>query len=459
MDFWGSAGDKAGLGRYGRGWSYSRFGAESIILLAGARILAGRELQDVTLGSNSLDWILEIGACLHHESGICGRREVPTGVGVINGIHGVKLQVPGTGLTNWAFMGVEIAACWQHCKNLAAVEDVYMWREKLEEWFLFCIQVQSSSAITYLYLPQQQSPTKPSPQSSLFRLNQSVLFLSTDQHMEIVKKIVHSKHSKPSNTNTNTTTTTTKNDTMSGPLTGKVALITGGSKGIGKAISLRLAASGANIAINYSSDSSAADSLVQEIGSQAISIKADAGSIPGIEQMVKETVDKFGKIDILIASAGIMPMMDLAGTTEEAFDRIMNLNVKGSYFLAQKAVPHMAEGSHIVFFSTTLATASTVAPNYLLYNTSKGAVEQMTRVMAKDLGRKKILVNAVAPGPTATELFMKGKSDELVAMIGKASPWGRIGEPEEIADAVAFLSGGESRWVSGQVLRVNGAMA
>ena len=264
-------------------------------------------------------------------------------------------------------------------------------------------------------------------------------------------------------------------------LADKVAIITGGSKGIGRATALRLAKDGANVVINYASDSSAASDLVKEIGKdQAIAIQADAGSVAGAEKIVDETVKQFGKIDILIPNAGVLLMKDLENTTEADFDRIISVNVKGPYFLCQvksllifggltqrallliqkqKAVPHMAAGSHIILVSTSLCTATTVAPNYLLYNTTKGAIEQMVRVMSKDLARKGICVNAIAPGPTGTELFFKGKSEQLLNMLASAIPMGRIGNPEEVADAFAFLASNDSRWVTGQTIRVNGGMA
>ena len=247
---------------------------------------------------------------------------------------------------------------------------------------------------------------------------------------------------------------------MSTPITSKTALITGGSKGIGAATSLLLAKSGANVVINYSSDANAANELVQTIGSdKALAVKGDAGSIPDIEHMVSETVKRFGKIDILIPCAAILLMKDLEHTSEEDFDAIMRLNVKGPYFLSQKAVPHMPEGSHIILLSTSQCTATTVTPPYLLYNTTKGAIEQMTRVMSKELFGKGICVNAVAPGPTGTELFYKGKTEQMLKMIAGLSPAGRIGKPEEIAEAIVWLSGSASSWVSGQVVKANGGMA
>lgn len=242
---------------------------------------------------------------------------------------------------------------------------------------------------------------------------------------------------------------------------GKVALITGASKGIGKASAIALARLGATVVINYSSDEQAAqDALaeVQKLGvGEARLVRADASSVEGVQSLVKQTVDAYSKIDVLVPNAGVLPMKDLEHTTEADFDRAFAVNVKGPYFLAQAAAPHMSPGSHIIFLSTSLTTASTVMPGYLLYNSTKGAVEQMTRVMSKDLGRKGILVNAVAPGPTGTELFFRGKSDELLKTIANFSPQGRIGTPEEIAEVIVFLA--HSTWVSGQVVRANGGMA
>ncbi|CZR55470.1 related to 3-oxoacyl-[acyl-carrier-protein] reductase [Phialocephala subalpina] len=249
---------------------------------------------------------------------------------------------------------------------------------------------------------------------------------------------------------------------MSSPksLSGKVALVTGGSKGIGRALSLRLASDGAKVVVNYSSDSSSAEETVKAIGSShAIAIKADAGNVKEIGKLVDEAVKAFGKLDIVIACAGIMPLKELEGLSEEEFDRVMSVNVKGPLFLTQKAIPHMKEGGRIILFSTTLCAASTVTPNYLAYCTSKGAIEQMTRLLSKDLARKGIMVNAIAPGPTATDLFMKGKSEQVLKMIAGFNPQGRIGTPEEVADVAAFLAGEGGKWITGQVVRVNGGMA
>ncbi|MCJ1270975.1 hypothetical protein MMC22_010874 [Lobaria immixta] len=263
-------------------------------------------------------------------------------------------------------------------------------------------------------------------------------------------------------------------------LAGKVALVTGASKGIGRAAALRLARDGASVVVNYISDASGAREVVEEIGSdKALAIQADAGNVAAITDMVERTVAKFGKIDILLACAGIATLSPLESTSEELFDKMFGLNVKGPYFLCQvcialfrlefclviahgvfqKAAAHMPSGSHIVLISTTLVASSTVMPAYLPYLATKGAIEQMTRVMSKDLGRKGICVNCVAPGPTSTKLFLNNQTEQTLKFLGGLNPNGRIGEPEEVADAIALLCGHDSRWIMGQTLRVNGGMA
>ncbi|AEO70636.1 b3284cac-e1f4-43de-a7de-22c70bf3d0b2 [Thermothielavioides terrestris] len=242
-------------------------------------------------------------------------------------------------------------------------------------------------------------------------------------------------------------------------LSGKVALITGGSKGIGRAVAQRLAADGASVVINFKSDSKAADELVAEIGAdRALAVQADVSKLDDIEKLVNAAVARFGKIDIVMPNAGVMAMVPLANLTEAEFDRHFNLNVKGALFLVQKAVAHVPAGGRIIFVSTGLARQSAVAPGYLVYAATKGAIEQLVRVLSKDLGAKGITVNAVAPGPTGTELFYQGKSEQLLQTIRGWSPFNRIGEPAEIAGVVAFLAGEDSRWVSGQVIGANGAM-
>ncbi|KAH0438590.1 hypothetical protein CcaCcLH18_03297 [Colletotrichum camelliae] len=240
----------------------------------------------------------------------------------------------------------------------------------------------------------------------------------------------------------------------------KVIVITGGSKGIGRAIALSAASQGAKVVVNYSSDSSAADEVVSKIGSdRAIAVKADNSKMPELQKLVDATVDKFGRIDVLIPNAALMHMRTVENTTEEDFDIMFNTNVKGPYFLVQKALPHMSEGGRIILLSTTVLASSSLPPNYLLYASTKGSIEQMTKYMAKDLATKGITINAIAPGPTGTDLFYKGKTQEMVQRVASMSPFGRIGTPEEIADVAIFLSGKGSSWVTGQVIRVNGGTA
>ncbi|PNP46927.1 hypothetical protein TGAMA5MH_01880 [Trichoderma gamsii] len=239
----------------------------------------------------------------------------------------------------------------------------------------------------------------------------------------------------------------------------KVILITGASSGIGKACAQRLYQEGARIVINYRNDASSANALADSFGAdRAIAVQADAANIDDIDRLVQAAVDKFGRIDTVVANAGLMLMRDVEDTTEDDFAKSFDLNVKGPYFLAQKAVPHMPPGSHIIFISTGVCHHSSVSPKYLLYAATKGAIEQMTRVMAKGLAAKGIIVNAVAPGPTATELFYKGKPGDLVNTIKAWSPFNRLGEPEDIANTVKFLASGDSSWVVGQTVLVNGGI-
>ena len=267
------------------------------------------------------------------------------------------------------------------------------------------------------------------------------------------------------------------------PLSDKVAIITGGSKGIGKATALRLARDGANVVIQYKSDQSGAQEVVDAIGpSIAFAVKGNAANVADTDELIRRTVEKFKHIDIIVANAGSLPHKDLMDTSEQDFQDCVDLNVKGPYFLVQvwhfhfpekekdriegmanseiqKAAPYLRSGARIILVSSTLCHASTVTPRYLLYLSTKGAIEQMVRVLSKDFGPRGITVNAVAPGPTDTELFKSGANESVLAALKSSIPSGRLGTPEEIAETMAFLSSPGSGWVSGQVVRVNGGMA
>lgn len=238
----------------------------------------------------------------------------------------------------------------------------------------------------------------------------------------------------------------------------KVIIITGGSKGIGAAVAQRVAKDGASVVINYSRDASPAEALVGEIGAdRALAVQADVSQVAGIEKLVEATVAKFGRIDVVIANAGIMPLLPSEKVSEDLFDQVYSLNVKQPLFLAQKALPYIPQGGRIIFNSTGICHNSSLPAVYGLYASSKGAVEQLTRAMSKELAAKGINVNCVAPGPTRTELFLKGKPEAMIKGISAQSPYNRLGEPHEIASIYAFLAGPDSAWVSGQVLGANGA--
>jgi 3-oxoacyl-[acyl-carrier protein] reductase len=247
---------------------------------------------------------------------------------------------------------------------------------------------------------------------------------------------------------------------MNETLEGKVALVTGASRGIGRAIAERLARAGAAVAINYASNSSEAQKAVAAIksaGGNAFAIQADVGRVPEIVRLFDETISHFGQLDILVNNAGIMFTKPVSATTEADFDRIFAINVKGTFFACQQAATRLAEGGRIINFSSS--TTARFMPAYGAYVATKGAVEQLTRSLAKELGPRRITINTVSPGPVETELFLTGKTAEEVQFFGKQSAFGRIGKPEEIADVVAFLASDASRWISGQNIRANGGLA
>lgn len=240
-------------------------------------------------------------------------------------------------------------------------------------------------------------------------------------------------------------------------LNGKVAIVTGASRGIGRQAAIQLAQSGAKVAVNYSSSQEKAYEVVQSIeqfGGQAAAIQADVSKVIEIEALFSETMKRFGRVDILVNNAGIMENNAISDVTEDIFDRHFALNVKGIFFACQQAMKHMARGGTIINFSTSVSGA--MLPTYSVYAATKGAVEQLTRQLAKEFGPKDIIINCIAPGQVATDLFLRGKTPELVDSFRRMNAFGRLGEPEDIANALELLVSDKARWITGQTIRVNG---
>jgi 3-oxoacyl-[acyl-carrier protein] reductase len=239
----------------------------------------------------------------------------------------------------------------------------------------------------------------------------------------------------------------------------KVALVTGGSRGIGAAISATLAAGGHAVVVNYASRAADAETLVLKIaeaGGRAIAVKGDVADPAAARALFDAAEQAFGGIDILVANAGVLngSLPKIAETTAEDFDRVFAINVKGVFNLMQQAATRLRDGGRIVTLSSSVLGMN--LPGYGVYAASKAAVETLSRFLAHELRGRQITVNAVAPGPVATELFFAGKSEERVAQLAKIPPLERLGQPDDIASAVAFLASEAGGWINGQLLRVNG---
>ncbi|MEM5387044.1 SDR family oxidoreductase [Paraburkholderia phymatum] len=240
----------------------------------------------------------------------------------------------------------------------------------------------------------------------------------------------------------------------------KVAIVTGASRGIGAALARRLASDGLAVVVNYAASSKEADALVAELktqGAAAIAVKADVSSADDVRRMFETTEQQLGKVDVLVNNAGIMKPLPLADTGDALYTQTFDINVRGTFNTLREAAARMNNGGRIVNFSST--TLALNMPGYAIYNATKAAVEAFTHVFAKELRGRDITVNAVAPGPVATALFLEGKTEEQIQNFAKMPPLQRLGQPEDIASVVSFLAGPDSAWVNGQILRANGGLA
>ncbi|HGM5490655.1 TPA: SDR family oxidoreductase [Serratia fonticola] len=241
--------------------------------------------------------------------------------------------------------------------------------------------------------------------------------------------------------------------------TQQVALVTGASRGIGAAIAERLAADGVTVMINYAGNQQLADELVRKIeqrGGRALSAKADVSDPQAVRQLFDRVEQAFGGIDVLVNNAGVIELAPVAEMSDAQVDRLIDINLKGTFNTLREAAKRLRDNGRIINFSSSVV--GLLQPSYGMYAASKAAVEALTSVLAKELRGRAITVNAIAPGPTATDLFLDGKSPELIERLAKMAPLERLGQPMDIAAAVSFLAGADAGWINGQTLRANGGI-
>ena len=241
--------------------------------------------------------------------------------------------------------------------------------------------------------------------------------------------------------------------------TGKVALVTGASRGIGAAVAERLARDGFAVMINYAQSAGPAEEVAARVsaaGGRAATSQADVSDPAAVARLFDETIARLGGIDVLVNNAGVMSLASISQTGDDDFDRMVAINLKGTFNTLREAAKHMRAGGRVINFSTSIV--GMLLPTYGAYAATKAGVEALTSIFAKELRGRGITVNAIAPGPTATDLFLSGKPPELVERMAKMAPLERLGSPEDIAAAVSFLAGPDAGWVNGQTLRANGGI-
>jgi 3-oxoacyl-[acyl-carrier protein] reductase len=239
----------------------------------------------------------------------------------------------------------------------------------------------------------------------------------------------------------------------------RTAIVTGSSRGIGAAVARRLAKDGFSIVVNYSGNAAEAESVVGDIkrdGGNALSIQADVSDPAAMRRLFDQAAAVSGGIDVLVNNAGIMQLANISEADDGFFDRHIAINLKGVFNGMREAAKRLRSGGRIISFSSSVV--GLYQPTYGVYAATKGGVEAMTHVLANELRGRNITVNAVAPGPTATDLFLKGKPKEVIDHLAKLAPLERLGEPSDIAAVVAFLASSDGGWINGQVLRANGGI-
>lgn len=239
----------------------------------------------------------------------------------------------------------------------------------------------------------------------------------------------------------------------------KVAIVTGASRGIGAVVAQRLAAEGFAVVVNYAGSAQAAQDVVAEIsqsGGQAIAVQADVADANAVHHLFEMAQETYGGVDVLVNNAGIMQLSPLADMADEMFSKQVAINLQGVFNGLREAARTLRNGGRIINFSSSVV--GLYQPGYGVYAATKAGVEALTHVLANELRGRNITVNAIAPGPTATDLFLNGKPPELVERLSRLAPLERLGQPDDIAGVVAFLAGPDGAWVNGQVLRANGGI-
>jgi 3-oxoacyl-[acyl-carrier protein] reductase len=236
----------------------------------------------------------------------------------------------------------------------------------------------------------------------------------------------------------------------------RVAIVTGGSRGIGRAVVRRLAADGYAVVVNYASNEAEARAAVSEAGEHALAVQADVGDEAAVARLFDAATEAFGGVDVVVHAAGRMDLAPAAEFDLETFDEQLRVNVRGAFLVSREAVRRLRDGGALINFSSSVVGLA--FPTYSAYAATKGAVEAMTLVLAREVRGRDITVNVVAPGPTATSLYLDGKDQETIDRAANLSPLQRLGRPEDIAGVVAFMAGTDGHWVNGQVLRVNGGV-